>query len=139
MFLTKPNLTYALTNTAPETMYRVFINGEVPFFGDYTLAYHGNFLNRKAGNQIYAGASIGMPLSNDMDEIKRIYFGCYYRNQEAIVPSVSYISNKYVFGISYDIYNPNITGANLKLSSLELSLSSSFGSRKTNLFRTIFD
>lgn len=139
MFLTKPNLTYALTNTAPETKYRVFINGEVPFFGDYTLAYHGNFLNRKAGNQIYAGASIGMPLSNDMDEIKRIYFGCYYRNQEAIVPSVSYISNKYVFGISYDIYNPNITGANLKLSSLELSLSSSFGSRKTNLFRTIFD
>jgi type IX secretion system PorP/SprF family membrane protein len=139
MFLTKPNLTYALNSTAPETKYRVFINGEIPLFTDYTLAYHGNFLNRKAGNQFYAGASVGISLSNYMDEVKRIYFGCYIRNQQALVPTVSYISDKYVFGISYDIYNPNITGANLKLSSLELSMSCSFGSPKTNLFRTIFD
>lgn len=139
MFLTKPNLTYALFNAAPETKYRFFINGETPFFADYTIAYHGNFLNRKAGNQFYAGASIGVPLTNYMDEVKRIYFGCYYRNQEAVVPTVSYISDKYLFGISYDIYNPKITGANLKLRSLELSLSASFGSKKTNLFRTIFD
>lgn len=139
MFLTKPNLTYALYNAAPETKYRFFINGEIPFFADYTIAYHGNFLNRKAGNQFYAGASIGVPLTNYMDEVKRIYFGCYYRNQVAVVPTVSYISDKYVFGISYDIYNPNITGANIKLSSLELSLSASFGSPKSSLFRTIFD
>ena len=139
MFLTKPNLTYAITNTAPETKYRIFINGEIPFFANYTIAYHGNFLNRKVGNQFYAGASIGIPLSNYMDEVKRIYFGCYYRNQEAVVPTISFISDEYVFGISYDIYNPNITGSNLKLSSLELSLSTSFGSKKTNLFRTIFD
>ncbi len=139
LFFTKPNLTYALTNTAPETKYRIFVNAETPFFADYTLAFHGNFLNRKAGNQFYIGASLGVPLTNYMDEVKRIYFGCYYRNQEAVVPTISFISDKYVVGLSYDIYNPNITGANLKLSSLELSLSTSFGSKKTNLFRTIFD
>jgi hypothetical protein len=139
LFFTKPNLTYALTNTAPETKYRIFVNAETSFFSDYTLAFHGNFLNRRAGNQFYVGASLGVPLTNYMDEVKRIYFGCYYRNQEAVVPTISYISDKYVFGMSYDIYNPNITGANLKLSSLELSLSTSLGSKKTNLFRTIFD
>jgi hypothetical protein len=139
LFFTKPNLTYALTNTAPETKYRLFLNAETPIFGDYTLMLHGNFFNRKAGNQFYVGAAMGIPISKYRDEVKRIYFGCFYRNNEAIVPAISLISDKYVFGLSYDIYNSNITGANLKLSSLELSLSTSFGAKKTKLFRTIFD
>jgi type IX secretion system PorP/SprF family membrane protein len=139
MFFTKPNLTYALTNTPPETKYRLFVSAETPIMYDYTLVLHGNFLNKKVGNQFYVGGALGIPLSNYMDEVKRIYLGCFYRNNQAVVPSVSFISDKYIFGISYDIYNPNITGSNLKLSSLELSLSSSFGSKKTNLFRTIFD
>jgi hypothetical protein len=139
LFFSKPNLTFASTNTAPETKYRLFMNAETHFFNDYTLAFHGNFLNKKTGNQFYVGAAMGIPISNYLDVVKRMYFGCYYRNKEAIVPAVTFITDKYIFGLSYDIYNPNITGANLKLSSLELSLSASFGNKKTNLFRTIFD
>ena len=138
-FFAKPNLTYSLVNTAPETRYRLFVNMEMPFMYYYTLALHGNFLNKKSGNQYYAGAALGIPLTYDIDEVKRIYFGCYYRVNEAIVPTISYISDKYILGMSYEIYNPNITGSNLRLSSFELSLSASFGKKKTDLFRTIFD
>lgn len=138
-FFSKPNLTYSLTNAAPETKYRFFANLELPFMYYYTLALHGNFLNKKSGNQIYVGAALGLPLSYDEDQVKRMYFGCYYRYNEAIVPTISLLSDKYIFGMSYDIYNPNISGSNVRLSSFELSLSVSFGHKKTDLFRTIFD
>jgi hypothetical protein len=45
----------------------------------------------------------------------------------------------YVFGISYDVYNTDITGARLKLNSFEISLSKSFGKKRNEWMRTIFD
>ena len=138
-FLDKPNMTYSLTNTAPENKYRFFTSAEMPFIGDYLLAVHGNYLYQKSNNQLNIGASIGVPLYNDEEDVKRIYFGCFYRANEAIVPSVSIISNKYIFGMSYDIYNTNKTSSSIRVSSFELSLSASMGRKKTDLFRTIFD
>ncbi len=138
-FFSKPNLTYSLTNVAPEANYRAFANIELPFWDYYTVAIHANLLQNKSKSQFYVGATIGVPISYNQEDVKRIYFGCYYKNNEAIVPTVSLISDKYIFGVSYDIYNSNITGSNLRLSSFELTISSSFGNKKTDLFRTIFD
>ncbi len=85
------------------------------------------------------GATFGASILNDEENFKRIYIGCFYRYKEAVVPTISFISNQYIFGMSYDIYNPKNNGANLRMSSLELTLSASFGRKKTNLVRTIFD
>lgn len=138
-FFQKPNMTYSLLNTAPDNKYRLFSSAEIPFFDVYTIAMHGNFLYQKTKNQYNVGASIGVPLTRYDDEIKRMYFGFYYRENEAFVPTVSLISNKYIFGVSYDIFNANKTASTIRTNSYELSLSTSFGKRKTNLFRTIFD
>jgi type IX secretion system PorP/SprF family membrane protein len=138
-FLDKPNMTYSLVNTAPENKYRLFVSTELPVMGDYFIALHGNYLYQKSSNQLNVGAFVGVPAGYDEDDVKRIYFGCFYRANEAIVPSVSIISNKYIFGLSYDIYNNNKTSSTIKVSSFELSLSASMGRKKTNLFRTLFD
>ena len=138
-FLDKPNMTYSLVNTAPENKYRLYASAEMPIYNELLIALHGNYLYQKSMNQLNVGVSIGMPLNYDEDDVKRIYFGCFYRANEAIVPSVSIISNKYIFGLSYDIYNANKTSSNIRVSSFELSLSASMGRKKTDLFRTIFD
>ncbi len=138
-FFQKPNLTYSLVNKAPENKYRLFSSAEIPIFDIYTIAMHGNFLYQKTKNQYNVGASFGVPLIRDEDDVKRMYFGIYYRESEAFVPTVSLISNKYIFGVSYDIFNANKTVSTIRTNSFELSLSTSFGRKKTNLFRTIFD
>lgn len=138
-FFQKPNMTYSLLNTAPENKYRLFSSVEIPFFDMYTIAMHGNFLYQKTKNQYNVGASFGIPLTYYNDEVKRMYFGFYYRENEAFVPTISLISNKYIFGVSYDIFNANKTASTIRANSYEFSLSTSFGRKKTNLFRTIFD
>jgi len=138
-FFSKPNITYSITNSATEYSYRFFTNMELPLLNTYSIALHGNMLHKKVKNQYFLGATIGASISNDDENLKRIYFGCFYRYKEAFVPTISFITNQYIFGISYDIYNPNNNGANIRMSSIELTLSASFGGKKTNLFRTIFD
>jgi hypothetical protein len=138
-FFSKPNITYSITNSATEYSYQFFTNMEFPILSTYSIALHGNMLYKKVKNQYFIGATIGAPISNDEENLKRIYFGCFYRYKEAVVPNISFISNQYIFGISYDIYNPKNNGANLRMSSIELTLSASFGVKKTDLFRTIFD
>jgi hypothetical protein len=65
--------------------------------------------------------------------------GCYYRLKEAIIPTLSLMLDTNVFGISYDVYNNDLTGANLKQNSFEISFSKSFGKKRNEFLRTIFD
>lgn len=138
-FIEKPNVIFSLMNSAPENKYRLFSSIEIPFIDAFTIAMHGNFLYQKSKSQYNVGASLGVSMYSEEDEIKRMYFGIYYRENEAFVPTVSFISNKYIFGVSYDIFNTNLTASNIRNNSFELSLSTSFGRKKTNLYRTIFD
>jgi hypothetical protein len=138
-FVNKQNITIYLLNTAPENRYRLFSSAEISFIDALTIALHGNFLYQKSNNQFYVGASIGVPLTSNEDDIKRMYFGFYYREDEAFIPTISFISNKYIFGVSYDFYNTNKTASTLRTNSYEFTLSTSFGRKKTKLFRTIFD
>jgi len=138
-FFSKPNITYSITNSAPEYSYRFFSNIELPLSNAFSIAMHGNMLHKKVKNQYFLGATFGASILNDEENLKRLYIGCFYRYKEAVVPTISFISNQYIFGMSYDIYNPKNNAANLRISSLELTLSTSFGGKKNNLFRTIFD
>lgn len=74
-----------------------------------------------------------------MDKVNRIYIGCFNRLYDALIPTVSIMMQKYTFGLSYDVYNTDITGARLKLNSFEISLSKSFGKKRNEWMRTIFD
>ena len=47
--------------------------------------------------------------------------------------------DSYIFGLSYDIYNNDLSGASLKQNGFELSLSKSFGKKRNEFLRTIFD
>jgi hypothetical protein len=88
---------------------------------------------------MYFGALLGMPLVNTKDEFIKVYGGCFYRNKEAFVPTISYISNLNTFGISYDVYVNTLTGANLRQKGFELSYSRKFGSMRKNRFKTILN
>ena len=138
-FVNKQNLSINLLNTAPENRYRLLSSAEISFIDALTIAIHGNFMYQKSKQQFYVGASIGVPLIKYEDDIKRMYFGFYYRESEAFIPTISFVSNKYIFGVSFDFYNTNKTASTIRTNSYELSLSTSFGRKKTNLFRTIFD
>jgi hypothetical protein len=138
-FINKPNVTSSLLNAAPENRYRLFSSAEITFVDALTIAIHGNFLYQKTKKQFFVGASIGVPLTSYEDDIKRVYFGLYYRENEVFIPTISFISDKYIFGVSYDIYKTNKTASTIRTNSYEFTLSTSFGRKKTNLFRTIFD
>ena len=47
--------------------------------------------------------------------------------------------DNYIFGISYDIYTNGLAAAGIRSNSFELTFSKSFGKRKQELMRTLFD
>jgi len=47
--------------------------------------------------------------------------------------------DNYIFGLSYDINNNGLTAAGIRSNSFELTFSKSFGKRKQDLMRTLFD
>jgi hypothetical protein len=62
-----------------------------------------------------------------------------YRAGEAIVPNVSFMLNKYNLGLSYDVFMNNKSGAIIKQNGFEISFSTSFGKRRNEFLKTIFD
>lgn len=135
----KPNVTFSLFNEAERLRYRAFLSLETPVFYNKSLLIYYNFANKNNLNQMYFGALLGMPLVNTKDEFIKVYGGCFYRNKEAFVPTISYISNLNTFGISYDVYVNTLTGANLRQKGFELSYSRKFGSMRKNRFKTILN
>ena len=135
----KPNVTYSLFNEAERLRYRAFLSIETPIFYNKSFLFYYNYTNKNNLNQMYFGALIGMPLVNTNDDFIKVYGGCFYRNKEAIVPTISYISNLNTFGISYDVYINTLTGANLRQKGFELSYSRRFGSMRKNRFKSILN
>jgi hypothetical protein len=80
-----------------------------------------------------------LPIRVEYDHDRRLYLGCFYRHQDAITPSVNFMMDNYIFGLSYDIYNNGLAAAGFRSNSFELTFSKSFGKRKQELMRTLFD
>lgn len=114
-------------------------NYEQVFSEDKTLMVHANYQNRYEDVFYYVGAAIGIPFNYSYDEVNRFYMGCFYRSKDAVVPYVGLMFNKYKLGITYDIYNNDLTAANLKPQTFEFSLTSYFGKRRSHGLRSLFD
>ena len=122
---------------------RLFLNSEIVVSENKTFVLHASYSNRSSNasinQQVLLGGAISLPIAYKFDEIKRLYVGCYYRMKEAIIPTFSIMMDSYIFGVSYDIYNNDLSGASLKQNGFELSLSKSFGKKRNEFLRTIFD
>lgn len=139
-FFAKPVVTNSPYNEPPGMRTAVFMNLERYFNGDYTFLLHGAFSNRNKENSYFVGGSVSMPIKIEFDHDRRLYLGCFYRQNDAIVPTVNILMDNYIFGISYDIYsNPLAAAASMRSNSFELTFSKSFGKRKQELMRTLFD
>ncbi len=138
-FFPKPEVVYSIYNEAPGMRAAVFFNLEKYFNEDYTFLVHGAFSSRNKENSYVVGGSISLPIKYEFDHDRRLYLGGYYRKKDAITPSVNIMMDNYIFGISYDIYTNGLAAAGIRSNSFELTLSKSFGKRKQELMRTLFD
>jgi len=138
-FFAKPDMTNSPYNEAPGMRSTLFMNLEKYFNENYTYLIHGAFSSRNKINSYVAGASISLPIKYEFDHDRRLYIGCFYRFKDAIIPSINIMMDDYIFGISYDIYSNDFTAASIRSNSFELTFSKSFGKRKKELMRTLFD
>lgn len=138
-FYAKPDVTNSPYNEAPGMRAALFFNLEKYFSEDYTYLIHGAFSSRNKENSYVAGGSVSLPIMYKFDHDRRLYLGCYYRVKDAIIPSVNIMMDDYIIGMSYDIYNNGLSAAGIRSNSFELTLSKSFGKRKIELMRTLFD
>jgi type IX secretion system PorP/SprF family membrane protein len=138
-FFAKPDVTNSPYNEAPGMRAAVFMNLERYFNSDYTFLLHGAFSSRNKEDSYFVGGSVSLPIKYEFDHDRRLYLGCFYRQNDAIVPTVNILMDNYIFGISYDIYSNGLAAAGLRSNSFELTFSKSFGKRKQELMRTLFD
>ena len=138
-FFAKPYVTNSPYNEASSMRSTLFVNLEKYFNQDYTYLIHGAFSNRNKESTYVLGGSVSLPIKYEFDHDRRLYLGCFYRYKDAITPSVNILMDNYIFGLSYDIYANGLAAAGIRSNSFELTFSKSFGKRKQELMRTLFD
>jgi hypothetical protein len=139
-FLAAPSLTNNSYDTSTSRRAILFLNLEKAFpESDYTYLIHASFENKNGLSQFVAGGALGIPIFYKYEQVRRLYIGCYDRLGDVISPTISMMMDKYNVGFSYDIYNSGFSGANIKPSSFEISLSTSFGKKRNEYFRSLFD
>ena len=104
-----------------------------------TVALHTSFNTRNNISEILLGGFVGLPFGSYYLNSNRLYLGCFYRLNNAIIPSASILTNNYKFGVSYDVYNAEFSKTQLRPSAFEISFSTLIGKRLNKNFRTIFD
>jgi hypothetical protein len=138
-FFAKPDVTNSPYNQAPGMRATLFFNIEKYFNENNTYLIHGAFGSRNNNNTYVAGGSVSLPILWKFDHDRRLYLGCFYRFKDAIIPSVNIMMDTYIFGLSYDIFTNDLAAAGIRSNSFELTFSKSFGKRKQELMRTLFD
>ena len=116
--------------------FSALLNFEYQLEEDKTILIHADYQNRLEKEFFYAGAAVGVALSNEMN---RAYFGCFYRNKDAVIPYVGLMYNKYKIGLTYDIYSNSLTSSNLRPQTIEFSLSTSLGRKFSENLKSLFD
>ena len=127
-----------IINNEPNQNYQLsaLINAEYQLEDEKTILFHADYQNRLEKEYFYAGAAVGVPLNKEMN---RAYFGCFYRNKDAIIPYVGLMYNKYKIGLTYDIYSNSLTSSNLRPQTIEFSLTTSLGRRYSENLKSLFD
>jgi len=138
-FLSRPKVTVIAVDTASGMKSSAFLNFEKLLENGSSFMTHLSIANKNGLNQIVVGGLWSFPFKDKTNKVNRIYVGCFDRLEDAIIPSVSIMMDKYTFGLSYDIYNNDLSGAKLKQNGFEIALSVSFGKKRNEWMRTIFD
>jgi len=138
-FSKKPSLTYNYINESNGMRLLGMINAETSIFYNNTILVHGQYSLKEGIRRYSVGFAFSFPITTDWELTKRLYIGCYSRNAEVLIPSISILSDKHSFGFSYDFNITKANAAQLKQNLLEITFSKSFGYKKGNLFRTLFD
>ena len=115
------------------------MNFEHVFLEDKTILLHADYQNRLETEFFFAGAAIGLPLYTANEKVNRLYLGCFYRSNDAVVPYMGILYNKYKIGLSYDMYQNNMTTANLRPQTFEFTLSTYLGKRTTENLKSLFN
>lgn len=116
--------------------FSALLNFEYQLEEDKTILIHADYQNRLEKEFFYAGAAVGVALSNEMN---RAYFGCFYRNKDAVIPYLGLMYNKYKIGLTYDIYSNSLTSSNLRPQTIEFSLSTTLGRKYSENLKSLFD
>ena len=138
-FLSRPKVTVLAVDTASGMKSSAFFNFEKELENGSSFMTHLSFSNKNGLNQVVVGGLYSFPFKDKANKINRIYIGCFNRLDDALIPSVSLMMDKYTFGLSYDIYNNDLSGAKLKQNGFEIALSVSLGKKRNEWMRTIFD
>lgn len=138
-YFSRPDNTYTGVNQTDGVRASAFINTEQYLTEEYTFILHASYNNRNQVQQSLMGAAVGIPFLYKSENVNRIYAGCFMRLGDAVIPSVTLMMDKYIFGISYDIYNNALSRSNIKMNGFELSLSTALGKKRKSLFRTLLN
>ena len=139
-YLSKPDL-IAENPSADNFKSFLFVNAEKELENKKSFLVHASYSSRNKLDQFLVGGSIGFPFGNNFDNYNKLYVGCFYRNNDAIIPMISILMKEYRFGFSYDVYSNDFSRAQLKPTSFEISLSVSslLGKKRSENLRTLFD
>jgi hypothetical protein len=116
--------------------FSALLNVEYQLEDEKTILFHADYQNRLEKEYFYAGAAVGVPFNKEMN---RAYFGCFYRNKDAVIPYVGLLYNRYKIGLTYDIYSNSLTSSNLRPQTIEFSLSTSLGRKFSENLKSLFD
>jgi type IX secretion system PorP/SprF family membrane protein len=115
------------------------INFEKKIWENNTIAFHADYQNRFESEFIYAGAVFSFPLNTKEQNPDRFYIGCFYRTKDATIPYVGLFYNKYKFGLSYDIYQSNMTLSSLRPQTFEFTISTNISNRVSDKLVSLFN
>lgn len=138
-FFSKPDLTRSNQASTSGFKSLMFLNAEKELESKKSVLIHASYNSRNRMEQVLVGGAIGIPFGSYYENTNRIYFGLFYRFNDAVIPNFSILMNEYRFGLSYDVYSSGFSGAQLKPSSFEISFSAALGRRRADYFRTLFD
>jgi type IX secretion system PorP/SprF family membrane protein len=114
-------------------------NYEHQIWYDKTILFHADYQNRLESEYYYAGLAMGFPIHDATEIVKRLYVGCFYRTKDATIPYIGLLIGKYKLGVSYDIYQNDMTSANLHPQTIEFNLTTLLGKKKGENLVTLFN
>jgi type IX secretion system PorP/SprF family membrane protein len=114
-------------------------NLEHQIWYDKTILFHVDYQTRLESEYYYGGLAFGFPIHDRTEITKRFYVGCFYRTNDATIPYFGLLLGKYKLGVSYDIYQNNMTSANLHPQTIEFNLTTLLSRKKSENLVSFFN
>jgi hypothetical protein len=112
---------------------------EKVLWNDNTLLLYADYQKRSENEFYYGGMAVGLPFNSRQGGLNRLYLGCFYRANDAIIPYFGLMNSKFKLGLSYDIYQKKMALSNLNPQTLEFTFSTNLNRKYTEVFRSLFE